>query len=441
MSAHGGNVRAEAALLLVNILPAPGSPRGGHSLSELLPPARERSCDPPLLQEIAYGVCRFYNELSWLVNRRLQKPIDARDRDLELLLMIGLFQLLHTRIPDHAAIGETVDAVRKLNKDWASGLINAVLRRLQRERDGLAAEIASASDAVRYSHPQWLVEMISADWPEQRERIFTANNGRPPFCLRVNTQRGSRDDYLHLLNDDDKPAEPTLLSADGVRLAHACDVYALPGFTAGLVSVQDEAAQLCASLFDGLPADARILDACAAPGGKTAHLAERFPGARITALDIDERRTRRITDNLERLGLSATIKVADAAQDSWWDGESFDAILLDAPCSATGVLRRHPDGKWLRKKSDIAKLARQQRTLLDALWPKLRPGGVLVYATCSVLRDENSNVVAAFAAEHDDASEEALPENWGIACDKGRQLLPSEQGPDGFYLCRLRRRG
>jgi 16S rRNA (cytosine967-C5)-methyltransferase len=319
--------------------------------------------------------CRFYNELSWLVNRRLQKPIDARDRDLELLLMIGLFQLLHTRIPDHAAIGETVDAVRKLNKDWASGLINAVLRRLQRERDGLAAEIASASDAVRYSHPQWLVEMISADWPEQRERIFTANNGRPPFCLRVNTQRGSRDDYLRLLNDDDKPAEPTLLSADGVRLAQACDVYALPGFTAGLVSVQDEAAQLCASLFDGLPADARILDACAAPGGKTAHLAERFHGARITALDIDERRTRRITDNLERLGLSATVKVADAAQDSWWDGECFDAILLDAPCSATGVLRRHPDGKWLRKKSDIAKLARQQRTLLDALWPKLRPGG------------------------------------------------------------------
>lgn len=441
MSAHGGNVRAEAARLLVDVLPPAGAPRGGRSLSDVLPPARERSCDPPLLQEITYGVCRFYTELSWLVNRRLQKPFEPRDRDVELLILVGLFQLRHTRIPDHAAIGETVDAARRIGKEWAAGVINAVLRRLQRERDGLDAELATASDAVRFSHPLWLVEMIGADWPNQRDAILAANNARPPFCLRVNTRRTTRDAYLQMLRDADMPAEPTPLSPDGIRLAHACDVYSLPGFTAGLVSVQDEAAQLCAHLFDALPEGARILDACAAPGGKTAHLAERFPGARITALDIDERRTQRIRDNLERLGLAADTRVADAAGDAWWDGQPYDAILLDAPCSATGVLRRHPDGKWLRKKGDIAKLARQQRALLDALWPKLRPGGQLVYATCSVLREENGKVVAAFAAQREDVIEEPLPPGWGIDGGMGRQLLPSDNGPDGFFLCRLRRRG
>jgi 16S rRNA (cytosine967-C5)-methyltransferase len=441
MSAHGGNVRAEAARLLVEVLPPAGAPRGGRSLSELLPAARERSCDPPLLQEIVFGVCRFYTSLSWLVNRRLQKPFEARERDLELLLLVGLFQLLHTRIPDHAAIGETVDAVRWLDKEWATGVINAVLRRLQRERDGLQAELDSASDAVRFSHPQWLVDMLKADWPEDCAAILTANNARPPFCLRVNTRRVSRDDYLRQLADAGMDATPTALSPDGIRLAQACDVYSLPGFMQGLASVQDEAAQLCALLFDGMPADARVLDACAAPGGKTAHIAERFPQARITALDIDARRAVRIGDNLERLGLAADVTVADAADAGWHDGTLFDAILLDAPCSATGVLRRHPDGKWLRKKGDIARLARQQASLLDALWPLLRPGGVLVYATCSVLREENERVMSAFLARQADAVADALPDNWGIACANGRQFLPTGHGPDGFYLCRLRRAG
>lgn len=442
MNAHGGNVRAEAARLLLAILPAEG--QGGHSLSERLPPAREKSCDPPLLQEIAYGVCRFHNTLSWLVNRRLQKPLAAKDRDIELLLLIGVFQLLHTRIPDHAAIGETVAAARVLGKDWATGFLNAVLRRVQRERDGIAAEIASASDPVRLSHPLWFVDMVRADWPQQWEAILAANNARPPFCLRVNTRRTTRDEYLARLREAEFTPAATALSPDGIRLAQACDVYALPGFAAGDISVQDEAAQLCALLFDALPADARILDACAAPGGKTAHLAERHPGARILALDIDERRARRIDDNLERLGLAAKVQVADAGGEGWWDGTPFDAILLDAPCSATGVIRRHPDSKWLRKKGDIAKLARQQRALLDALWPKLRPGGTLVYATCSVLRDENERVVSAFVAAHADAVVDPVPTAWegqGIDSGCGLQLLPADNGPDGFFLCRLRRAG
>lgn len=443
MNAHGGNVRAEAARLLTTILPAAGQ-GGGHSLSERLPPAREQSCDPPLLQELAYGVCRYHNTLSWLVNRRLQKPLTPKDRDIELLLMIGAFQLLHTRIPDHAAIAETVAAARVLGKEWATGFINAILRRLQREREGIAAEIASAGPAVQFSHPQWLVDMIDADWPRERDAILAANNARPPFCLRVNTRKIARDDYLARLREAEMAADPTSLATDGIRLAQPCDVYALPGFAAGLVSVQDEAAQLCADLFPALAPGARVLDACAAPGGKTAHLAERFPQAQILALDIDARRVRRIDDNLERLGLAATTRVADATRDDWWDGAPFDAILLDAPCSATGVLRRHPDGKWLRKKGDIARLAQQQRTLLDALWRKLSPGGTLVYATCSVLREENERVVATFIAAHGDAVAEPVPPAWkekGMECTPGFQLLPTDHGPDGFFLCRLRRKG
>lgn len=440
MNAHGGNVRAEATRLLLLILPANG--QGGHSLSAQLPLARARSCDAPLLQELAYGVCRYYNTLSWLVGRRLQKPLAEKDRDVELLLLVGVFQLLHTRIPDHAAIGETVAAARTLGKDWATGFLNAVLRRIQRERDGITAEIASASDAVRLSHPQWLVDMVSADWPEQRDAILTANNSRPPFCLRVHTGKTTRSDYLEQLAAAEMTAVPTALSPDGIRMAQACDVYTLPGFAAGLVSVQDEAAQLCAHLFPELPAGARVLDACAAPGSKTAHLAERFPGADILALDIDERRARRIGDNLDRLDLDATVLVADAATEDWWDGIPFAAILVDAPCSATGVIRRHPDSKWLRKKGDIARLARQQRSLLDALWPKLQPGGTLVYATCSVLREENEQVIAGFLAAHEDAGIEPLPDAWktpGTHCEYGQQLLPEDDGADGFYLCRLHR--
>ncbi len=442
MSTHGGNVRAEAARLLATVLPADG--QGGKSLAEVLMPAREKSCDPPLLQELVYGVCRYHNTLSWLANRRLQKPLTPKDRDIELLLLVGIFQLLHTRIPDHAAIGETVSAARLLGKDWATGFLNAVLRRLQREREGIADEIASASDAVRFSHPLWLVEILQRDWPEHWQQVLAANNTRPPFCLRVNSRQHTREHYLQQLQQEGFSATATTLSADGIRLAQACDVYLLPGFAAGSVSVQDEAAQLCATLFAPLPKHARVLDACAAPGGKTAHLAERWPDARILALDIDERRVRRINDNLERLGLTAEVRVADAGSDAWWDGEAFDAILLDAPCSATGVIRRHPDSKWLRKKNDIARLSRQQRDLLDALWPRLKPGGTLVYATCSVLRDENDRVIADFIAAHADACIEALPETWreqGIETGYGLQLLPTDNGPDGFFLCRLRRNG
>lgn len=441
MSAHGGNARAEAVQLLLEVLPAPGTGQGGRSLTDRLAMAREKSCDPPLLQEIAYGVCRFYSGLSYLVNRRLQKPFGPRDRDIELLLLVGLFQLLHTRIPDHAALAETVAAARSLRKEWATGVVNAVLRRLQRERDGLAAELAATDDAVRTSHPPWLIDKLKTDWPADWPAILAANNERPPFCLRVNVRRESRADYLARLQAAQIEAAATLLAPDGIRLAQACDVFALPGFADGLVSVQDEAAQLCAGLFPPLTAGARILDACAAPGGKTAHLAELFPDAQITALDIDARRAQRIGDNLARLGLTANVQVADAARDDWWDGTPFDAILLDAPCSATGVIRRHPDSKWLRQRGDIAKLARQQQQLLTALWSKLRPGGTLVYATCSVLREENECVITDFLGKTADALAEPMAQTWGISCGPGRQLLPLHNGPDGFFLCRLRRAG
>ena len=260
----------------------------------------------------------------------------------------------------------------------------------------------------------------------------------------MNARRVTREDYAARLVADGIEAVPTALSPAGLRLAEARDVRALPGFMDGDASVQDEAAQLCAFLFPDLPAGARVLDACAAPGGQTAHLAERFPQARILALDVDARRAGRIDENLARLGLSGNVlvDVADAADTAaWWDGIPFEAILLDAPCSASGVIRRHPDGKWLRKQGDIARLARQQRALLAALWPALAPGGTLVYATCSVLREENEQVVAGFLRDHPDARELPVPASWGVGCMHGRQLLPTDNGPDGFFLCRLERHG
>jgi 16S rRNA (cytosine967-C5)-methyltransferase len=431
-----GNVRAEAALLLERVLPAE---EGGHSLSAILPAWRERSADAPLLQELVYGVCRYYSALDYLVARRMRTPLKARERELHLLLLVGAFQLLHTRIPDHAAIAETVAAARALDKDWATGLVNALLRRLQRERDGLLAELEAAPLATCTAHPAWLVEMIEHDWPQQARQILEANNARPPFCLRINTARTSREAWLARAAAAGIPADATALSPVGVRLPAGCDVHLLPGFDEGEVSVQDEAAQLCAPLFPALAAGARVLDACAAPGGKTAHLAERFPGIDILALEIDAARAHRIHETLDRLHLAARVQVADAAAGDWWDGVPFDAILLDAPCSATGVIRRHPDSKWLRRKGDIARLATAQRALLAALWPKLRPGGTLVYATCSVLRDENERVMVDFLACHPDATEIPLPDDLGLSCSAGRQLLPANDGPDGFFLCRLQK--
>lgn len=407
----------------------------GSSLPEQLAKVDPR--DRALAQDLAFGTARWQPRLSLLAEKLMDKPFKAGDRDLEALLLIGLYQLFHTRIPAHAAIGETVGCVDKLKKSSAKGLLNAVLRRAQREYDSLLPALEH-DPAARLAHPRWLQKALKARWPEHWEAIATANNLHPPLILRVNRRQGSRDAYLAELAAAGIEAVPCAFSADGIRLLQPQDVTALPGFAAGRLSVQDEAAQLAAELLELAPGQ-RVLDACAAPGGKTCHLLEREPGlAEVVALDADAGRLERVEQNLARLGLTARTLAADGrAVADWWDGTPFQRILLDAPCSATGVIRRHPDIKLTRQASDIAPLVQLQGELLDALWPTLEVGGSLVYATCSVLPEENSSNLAAFLARTPGARELDILAPWGLAQPHGRQLLPQPDGHDGFYYCKL----
>ncbi|WP_288478576.1 16S rRNA (cytosine(967)-C(5))-methyltransferase RsmB [uncultured Pseudomonas sp.] len=407
----------------------------GSSLPEQLAKVDPR--DRALAQDLAFGTARWQPRLSLLAEKLMDKPFKAGDRDLEALLLIGLYQLFHTRIPAHAAIGETVGCVDKLKKSSAKGLLNAVLRRAQREYDSLLPALEH-DPAARLAHPRWLQKALKARWPEHWEAIATANNLHPPLILRVNRRQSSRDAYLAELAAAGIDAVPCAFSADGIRLLQPQDVTALPGFAAGRLSVQDEAAQLAAELLELAPGQ-RVLDACAAPGGKTCHLLEREPGlAEVVALDADAGRLQRVEQNLARLGLTARTLAADGrAVADWWDGTPFQRILLDAPCSATGVIRRHPDIKLTRQASDIAPLVQLQGELLDALWPTLEVGGILVYATCSVLPEENSSNLAAFLARTPGARELDIPATWGLAQPHGRQLLPQPDGHDGFYYCKL----
>lgn len=407
----------------------------GSSLPEQLAKVDPR--DRALAQDLAFGTARWQPRLSLLAEKLMDKPFKAGDRDLEALLLIGLYQLFHTRIPAHAAIGETVGCVDKLKKSSAKGLLNAVLRRAQREYDSLLPALEH-DPAARLAHPRWLQKALKARWPEHWEAIARANNLHPPLILRVNRRQGSRDAYLAELAAANIDAVPCAFSADGIRLLQPQDVTALPGFAAGRLSVQDEAAQLAAELLELAPGQ-RVLDACAAPGGKTCHLLEREPGlAEVVALDADAGRLQRVEQNLARLGLTARTLAADGrAVADWWDGTPFQRILLDAPCSATGVIRRHPDIKLTRQASDIAPLVQLQGELLDALWPTLEVGGILIYATCSVLPEENSSNLAAFLARTPGARELDISAPWGLAQPHGRQLLPQPDGHDGFYYCKL----
>lgn len=424
--------RAAAARVLAAV-------NSGQSLERQLaliePSVRER--DRALLRELCYGSLRWRPQLVALTRTLLQKPLKARDADIEQLLLVGAYQLLHTRIPPHAALSATVDAARHLDKTWAAGMINAVLRRLQRELDGL---LTSLAPAARVAHPQWLWQALQSAWPEQAESIFTANNAYPPMCLRVNSQRSSRAAYLEQLASAHISAKPCLLASDGIRLEQPCDVGALPGFADGAASVQDEAAQLTADLLNTQPGQ-RVLDACCAPGGKTGHVLERQPDlAELVGLDVSAERLKRVASNLQRLALRATLIAGDAlAPADWWDGQPFDRILLDAPCSGTGVIRRHPDIKTLRTPGDIEQLAGIQLQLLDTLWPLLGDGGELLYATCSVLPAENTRVIERFLDATPTAREIPIEADWGLAQPVGRQLLPSIDGCDGFYYARLRK--
>lgn len=414
----------------------------GQSLSTALP-AQASSVAPrdrPFLHELCYGTLRWHPRLAAIIARLLAKPLKERDADLHALIACALYQLEHTRVPPHAAIHAAVAACAALGKPWAKGLVNALLRRFQRERAQLDLALATDTD-YRTAHPPWLAEAFRHDWPEQAEALMAANNDRAPMTLRVNRARGTRTAYLEQLAAAGIPATPTAHSPDGIRLATPRAVSELPGFDAGLVSVQDEAAQLCASLLAPQPGQ-RVLDACCAPGGKTGHLLEQEPGiGELVAIDSDAERLQKVAENLARLGLHARLLTADAGTPAdWWDGAPFDRILLDAPCSATGVLRRHPDIKLLRRADDIVTLAATQARLLAGLWEILAPGGLLLYATCSVLRAENDAVVTAFAATRPDAHIRHIPAHPGVATAAGRQWLPAAAGNDGFYYALLEKR-
>jgi 16S rRNA (cytosine967-C5)-methyltransferase len=432
------DARACAARVLVRVI------TDGRSLSDVLPAAVQPLADPrqrALVQELSYGTLRWYYRLDAVLQRLLQKPLKQRDADVRCVLLTGLYQLDQLAMPQRVAVNETVQATRTLKKQWASGLVNAVLRNYQRQGVELDEAVA-AEEVASYAHPAWLIERLQSDWPRDWEHMLMANNERPPFSLRVNRRRMTRAEYMETLADQSLGAVPLEHTVTGVKLEKPVPVEILPGFAAGYVSVQDGAAQLAAGLLDLHPGQ-RVLDACAAPGGKTAHILESQRGlAMITAVDVEPGRLTRIGENLSRLSLHAELVQGDAGEPSaWWDGQAYDRILLDAPCSATGVIRRHPDIKLLRKPTDIAQLVSTQARLLQAMWPLLASGGMLLYCTCSVLADENSGQIASFLKTHADAAELPINAVWGRECRHGRQVFPGENEMDGFYFACLTKAG
>jgi len=412
----------------------------GRSLAAALPPALNNV--PPaergLTQELCYGTLRWAPRLEVLATRLLDKPLRARDSDVHALLLVGLYQLLYLNVPPHAAVSLTVEASAKLKKEWARGLLNGVLRRLLREQESLLADVDAGASAA-LAHPAWLLARFEQDWPGAWRAIAAANNERPPMTLRVNRRQGSRADYLARLEAGGIAASAAAHAPDAITLAAPAAVEQLPGFADGAVSVQDAAAQLAAGLLQLAPGQ-RVLDACAAPGGKTGHMLETCPDIELLALDSEAERLQRVAENLARLRLTAALRAGDAGEPAaWWDGKPYDRILLDAPCSGSGVIRRHPDIKSLRRPEDIPALAAQQARLLRALWPLLAPGGILVYATCSILTAENAGQVTAFLRDETQARELPITATWGQAVTAGRQILPGENGMDGFYYAVLRK--
>ena len=423
------NVRAAAAKVVYQVVDK------GQSLSNALPTAQQeiRERDHALLQEICYGVLRWLPRLESITSQLMDKPLKGKQRVFHHLILVGLYQLGYMRIPAHAAVAETVNATKNLKKPQLRGLINAVLRNYQRQQASLD-EKAVSHDAGRFGHPSWLLKLLKQSYPEQFESVIEANNTKAPMWLRVNRRHHSRDDYRELLSQAGIETDIHPQAQDALRLHTPCDVSKLPGFADGWVSVQDAAAQLSVEYL-APQAGELILDCCAAPGGKTAHILERQPQARVVAIDSDPQRLDRVHDNLQRLNLDAQVLCADARYpEQWWQGEQFDRILLDAPCSATGVIRRHPDIKWLRRAEDIDALAQLQAEIVDAMWQQLKPGGTLVYATCSITPQENSGQVIAFLGRTPDA------ELVGSSPDNpGRQILPGEQDMDGFYYAVIRK--
>ncbi|WET15711.1 16S rRNA (cytosine(967)-C(5))-methyltransferase RsmB [Yersinia intermedia] len=424
------NLRSIAAKAISQVLDQ------GQSLSTVLPGLQKNISDKDraLLQELCFGTLRVLPQLEWCIQQLMARPMTGKQRIFHYLIMIGLYQLVYTRIPPHAALAETVEGATALKRPQLKGLINGVLRQFQRQQVELLER--AANNDSRYLHPSWLLTRIKQAYPDQWQQIVDANNQKPPMWLRVSRLHHTRGEYLDLLKEAGIDAEPHAYYPDAVRLITPCAVSDLPGFELGWVTVQDASAQGCVDLLDPQNGE-QILDLCAAPGGKTTHVLEAAPKAHVLAVDMDEQRLSRVNENLQRLKLHAVVRVGDGRTPETWCGDQqFDRILLDAPCSATGVIRRHPDIKWLRRDSDIAGLAELQSEIIEAIWPRLKKGGVMVYATCSILPEENQQQIAAFLQRH---SEAELVET-GTNTAPGKQNLPHPEDGDGFFYAKLIKR-
>ena len=426
------NLRVIATAILTKVI------KDGQSLTVALDYALDAvpdGKDRAFIQALSFGVLRQYHQLDFILQQLLSKSIRNKDTDIKVLLLIGLYQLKYMRVKSHAAVSETVVAAKK--KSWAKSLINGVLRQYLREQETLD-KLADDNFIAYHSHPQWLVDIIKQSWPEQFRSILQENNKQAPMVLRVNLAQTTRDEYLEKLEHNAIVASLVPFCSTAIVLKQAVLVDQLPGFSDGMVSVQDTAAQLAAELLD-VQAGQAVLDLCAAPGGKTAAILERQTQiGSMLAVDIDETRLLRVNENLQRLKLQAQTLVGDASYSSQWaNGQLFDRILVDAPCSALGVIRRHPDIKLLRRESDIAELQELQKHILNEAWELLLPGGVLLYATCSILKQENEAQIEAFLSSHADAQEVLIEGEWGIKRPFGRQVLTGELEMDGFYYAKL----
>ncbi|ARB92158.1 16S rRNA (cytosine(967)-C(5))-methyltransferase RsmB [Legionella longbeachae] len=401
-------------------------------LSQLMASSAEVS---PMTKEICFGFCRHYFRLQAIANCLIHKK--PKEIELWVALLIGIYQLHYMKLPDYAVVKETVALLEKIKKGWAKGLVNAVLRNFCRQHDEILTRL-NKDPLFLYGHPQWLLRRLQKDWPNNWQAITKANEAHPPMTLRVNLRKISVMEYLNVLKQANITATPHSIAAEAIVLETPCDVHQLPGFAQGLVSVQDGAAQLATSLLSLKPG-LRVLDACCAPGGKTCHILEKEPHlAECVAVDIDSKRLDRVRENLNRLHLHATLLQGDASNPSqWWDGKLFDRILLDAPCSATGVIRRHSDIKLLRNDEEIATITKIQHTMLSSLWPLLTKGGLLVYATCSVMLAENEQQIANFIKNNPDCNLITKSWPWGHTTKYGQQILPGEQCMDGFFYAVL----
>jgi 16S rRNA (cytosine967-C5)-methyltransferase len=386
-----------------------------------------------LSQEICYGVMRWYNQLFFINNQLINKNIKEKDADILALILSGIYQIKFMRIPDHAAISATVETAQLLNKGWAKDLINAVLRRYQREKNEIEQKIID-NPVAYFSHPDWIIKKLQTQWPEYWRTILTANNNYPPLHVRLNLEKLSRKNYLEILQENAIECSISKLVKTGIVIKDPMVVENIPGFLEGHNSIQDFGAQLAGTLLDCQKGH-RVLDVCAAPGGKSTHILELYPDIQeLVSVDISTERSLKIKESLKRLDLNAVIIVADASKTTqWWDGNPFDRILLDPPCTASGVIRRHPDIKFSREPEQLAALVNLQQAILINIWPLLKPAGILLYCTCSLFKEESDEQIANFLRKNNNAMSLPIDADWGVLSQFGRHTIPGHDESDGFY--------